>query len=520
MSSALLKTLTAHALLAASLAVPVQASAAWREASTDHFVIYADASEKWLRGFAERLEMFDSGLRHMHGMPSSPAGRSNRLVIYVADSDAAVATLCGPGCRNVSGFYIPQVGGSVAFAPRRTYRGSPDFGSETVLFHEYTHHFLLSNTRLAHPRWLNEGIAELYSTAKVARDGSMCFGHAAQHRAYGLHEGPSLSMEALFEPERYKFSVGQAEVFYGRSWLLAHYLMFEPSRVGQLSNYANLFNSGETSLQAAQEAFGDLEQLEKDLNRYLARPTLQCRIVAAEYLSAGRIDMRTLGAGEAAMMKVRMRAASAPMRQQAESLAPDARRAARGYDDDAGVQAVLARIEYDDGHLAEADAAADRALAAGPDSLDALLCKGRVAVRRLVATRSDDLASWNAARTWFAKANRVDPYDAEPLYRFFRTFEQRGEPPSENAATALTRAFELSPQDDDLRWTYARHLLNHNRTAEARVVLLPLAYGPHRNGANPALAVVKAIDAGATGPEALKAISGDGSAVESQADPQ
>ena len=38
------------------------AHAEWLEASTDHFLIYANAKEEWMRDYATTLERFDRGL--------------------------------------------------------------------------------------------------------------------------------------------------------------------------------------------------------------------------------------------------------------------------------------------------------------------------------------------------------------------------------------------------------------------------------------------------------------------------
>ncbi len=50
----------------AALAAVQPANAAWREASTDHFVIYSEQTENSLRDFATRLERFDKNDSHLH----------------------------------------------------------------------------------------------------------------------------------------------------------------------------------------------------------------------------------------------------------------------------------------------------------------------------------------------------------------------------------------------------------------------------------------------------------------------
>lgn len=502
------------AFLIVQASTSARAATEWREASTDHFIIYADASEKWLRAFAERLEKFDSGLRIIFGRNMPASDHSNRLVIYVVENEKAVANLYGKNSRNVAGFYVPHVGRSIAFTPHKT---DQIMKAEVVLFHEYTHHFLLSNLNYAFPRWVNEGFAEFNATAEVARDGSMCFGQAAQHRAVGLLLGAKLPLDVVLNPGTRKFSDREEDIFYGRSWLLLHYLQFETARNGQLLAYLNLFNSGKSSLEAAQETFGDLEKLDNDLDLYVSRKQLMCRKITADKLTVGAIAMRTLTAGEAATMAVRMRSQRGVMNeQQALSLVSEARKAATPFANDPGAQTVLAEVEYQAGNLDEAEVAADRALTANPETLQALLYKGRVAIQKLKNAKSNDASDWAKARGWFVKANRLDHDAAEPLYLFSLSFIVQGEQPTENAAAALALAFTLSPQDQGLRWIYAQHLLNNNRTAEARTTLLPLAYDAHQSGDNIALTMVRAIDAGATGQAVFDAATNDGSPKDSQ----
>ncbi len=509
------------ALAAAAALAPASAAAEWREAATDHFIIYADAPEKWLHGFAERLEKFDSGMRRIQQMDTPPEAKSNRLVIYVVANGEAAAKLCGPSCPNVTGFYVPRIGGSIAFTPRSvdgpTTQG---FNVDQVLFHEYTHHFLLANTGVAHPRWLNEGFAEFNSTAQVARDGSMCFGAPAQHRAYALLEGQKMPVETVLDPGQRIMSLKEGDVFYGRSWLLLHMLLFEETRRGQLAAYLKLFNSGKGSIEAAREAFGDLKLLDKDIERYLARRSILCRRIAAENLAVGAITLRTLTPGEAATMPVRIRSQRGVRDEEAKALVPDGRKAATPFAADPGAQEVLARIEFDAGNWTEAEAAADRALAADPRRREAMLIKGRVALERLEEAASDEAKAWTAARAWFIRANQLDTNAAEPLYWFFMGFIRQREQPTKNAGLALERAYQLSPQDFGLGWMYAQYLLNSDtdRTAEARAVLLPLAYDPHQHGENRALRMIGAIDRGAKGQDVFEAARAKGDAAEVEAE--
>ena len=93
--------------------------------------------------------------------------------------------------------------------------------AQTILFHEYGHHFLLGSYLLAYPAWFSEGYAEFVSTAQIGD--RLSIGAAAQHRARGLLMGPGLPASVLFDPQSRKtLSNEQMDALYGCGWLLTH----------------------------------------------------------------------------------------------------------------------------------------------------------------------------------------------------------------------------------------------------------------------------------------------------------
>jgi hypothetical protein len=171
-----------------TLLLPTAASATWREASTPHFVIYSEESAESLRAFATRLERFDGAMRLMRGMGDPPIGPSNRLTIYVVPNVGSVQRIAGRHAANVAGFYVPRASGTIAVVPRSAGEsGVFDMNAQTVLLHEYSHHFMMSeHATAAYPAWYIEGFAEFNATTEFNKDGSIGFGLPALHRAYGL----------------------------------------------------------------------------------------------------------------------------------------------------------------------------------------------------------------------------------------------------------------------------------------------------------------------------------------------
>lgn len=491
------------AALLAALVAAVPARAEWMRASSRHFVIHADASEPELRDLATRLERFDGALRRFHGLGDNPAAAANPVTIYVTSSFKAVRRLAGR--KDVGGFYVPRADGAVAFTPRVGDAGPNDVTAQIVLFHEYAHHFLLGNFALAYPAWYAEGYAELMSTAEIAPD-RVWLGLAANHRAYGLllakNEMPAAS---LFAPPQ-RIGDLQQEQLYGRGWLLTHYLTFDAERRARLGRYLALLNAGVPTLDAARRAFGDLDRLDAELAAYLAEPTIPVVRFAVANLPPVQVAVRRMTAGERALIELRMASERGVDDKTARPLYARAKRAAVPAND-AEAQGWLAEMAFDAGFDDEAEAAADRALAADPRSVQALMYKARVHLRRAVAAQAADPAVWAEAQSWIARASAVQPDAAGPLVLFHQSFGMAKAKPSAEAVAGLRRAFALVPQDPLLRLAVVQQELDDEKVEDAKRALRPLAFDPHLGADNPAAKLLALLEAGETGENALEALA-------------
>ncbi len=488
------KALLAFVLPVAAAAAP--ADAAWRQASTDHFVIYSEASAKELQAYATRLERYDQAMRYIRGLPDAKPSPANRLTVFVVPNLSSVKKLYGKGGSGVAGFYTGRATGSVAVTPRSAGGGTQfDLDADIVLFHEYAHHFMMQNYPGVFPAWLIEGFAEFNSTARVEKDGSVGIGLPANHRAYSLAGYNPLPLEKMMTASSAELKPDQRDALYSRGWLLTHYLTFEPSRKGQLTAYLAALNKGTNSLDAAKAAFGDLAKLDKELVNYLHRSSLVYLKLTPDRIKIGPVEVRELNAAEASVMNVRIRSKRGVDDAEARALVPLARAAAAPHPKDVLAQVTLAEAEYDAGNLAEAEAAADRALAADPKSIEALIYKGRAKIAAAAAAKAVDAATWKEARKWIVAANRLEPDDPEPLLLYYSSFMEQGEQPTPTAALGLVRALELAPQDKGLRMMVARQHLIDGEAAQARAALAPIAYDPHAGEMGQAVsAVIAAID--------------------------
>jgi tetratricopeptide (TPR) repeat protein len=284
---------------------------------------------------------------------------------------------------------------------------------------------------------------------------------------------------------------------YSRGWHLTHYLAFEPSRRGQVTRYLQGIQRGERPLDSAKAAFGDLKKLDRELAKYLGRKTLPVQAIPAAQITTGPIALRPLSPGETASIGIRMRTDAQPTEGQARFIAGDARGVVRKFPNDPVPLTALAAAEFRAKHYKESLAAADRAIAADPKSLKALVFKGRSLMEQ--AKKNPAAADWTAIRGWFAKANRLDPDAAEPLMLFFQSYVEQGARPTATAVEGMLYALEMAPFDRDLRLMAVRQLLADGKIPAGRAAFGPIAYNPHAGkSARPNLEIMAKIAAGDT----------------------
>ena len=185
------------------IAFSVPAHADWHVAESDNFVIYADDQAKDLQAFGEALESYNAALNLLSKREATKPSPSNRLTIFVVGSQNEIGKLADDKSKTIAGFYIPRAGSSVAFVPDIRMRGRETDWSMTVLLHEYAHHYFISNTTIAMPRWVDEGAAEFFASAKFERDGGLSIGRPARHRAAELAYARDVSVEELVDPKLY-----------------------------------------------------------------------------------------------------------------------------------------------------------------------------------------------------------------------------------------------------------------------------------------------------------------------------
>ncbi|MBM0169072.1 DUF1570 domain-containing protein [Altererythrobacter sp. C41] len=486
---------------AAFIAVLVSgpAHAEWLEATSPHFTVVGDMSERELRERTVALEQYDAMLRYVLN-----AEEAVPVTVFIVSGLGAVQDALGSGARNAAGFYSATAQGANAVVPERLGYYREDFNPRVVLFHEYAHHMLLTNVEIFMPGWAQEGLAEMFATAKIEDDGGVVIGDKNDSRADEMFGAHRWSVERMllsdFEPPKNPYDNIEK---YSRGWALAHYLWMSGERPNQYGEFIAELNRTVDPVASGKKVFGDLDRLDSELDRYIRMHKYKLARFGPELIGKpAEVAIRRLSEGEAAMLDYRMTSTLGVTGETAGPLAAKARPVAARFPDSVPVQTWLAEIEYDAKNYDAAAAAADRVLAMDPQSLFAMVYKGRVAMQRALAAQEPALAK--EARRWFLKANRIDPDHALPFMLYYDSFGAMGQTPPSDAVTGLYRAVTLVPQDTTLRIRAAVALLREGDVESARRIIAPAAFAAESLGENSALQLVKTMQE-TLDPEALLA---------------
>ncbi|MEL7060174.1 MAG: tetratricopeptide repeat protein [Acidobacteriota bacterium] len=382
MTTLRLSILVFGAILWAVLNGPVEAQPddldRWIEAESRHFAVLSNAEPAIATETVVRLEAFRTLFSRLADGFDLRSPAPTVLVAfrdgesfspYKTRADGEGTRILGQfGARPEANILTLDVGAHAA-------------GAWPVVLHEYTHHLVTHNIPGA-PLWLNEGLAEYYSTFEMDNDGRARVGQPVERHLQWLGRDPELDLAGVLAADSGEARVhGPREVgrFYAVSWLLAHYLLSSgPERLDQLAGFLILVALGDDPEDALNEAFDlDVGELEEVLRAYLA----------------GTLPSATIDLGGPATADVRLRPvepADVLTRLGELALLVGAQeRAGRHFDLALAIEPEHAEAAIGQatrwaiaGRLDEADVAWQDAVARGLDRPLPLLLAGRHALRR------------------------------------------------------------------------------------------------------------------------------------------
>ena len=243
----------------------------WYESRTAHFHTYSCGPQREVAKLTARLEQFQDAYAMLAG---AQAVSSPPVVVMAYPNHAAMEP------------FLPLYHGRPANLDAFFLRGSDEnlivlclladgTPSMATVYHEYAH-LLLRHNQQFWPVWLNEGMAEVYSTFEVAGNSGVRIGTPIQHHLRVLAHSPLWTLLTLFKVTHDSPEYNEDEhqgVFYAESWLLTHYLMLgpNPARRARFGLLTTLLRQGQSPVQAFTNAFQTtLPAMESELRAYLA----------------------------------------------------------------------------------------------------------------------------------------------------------------------------------------------------------------------------------------------------------
>jgi len=241
--------------------------------------------------------------------------------------------------------------------------GSADH-ERPIAVHAYLH-LLMKRLEIKVPSWLNEGIAEVYSTI-TPYAGKVAVGAVSKGRAYALNVDKWLETNRMFAVHPGSPDYGGKQhsgAFYAQSWLSVHMLMLSPTYSPKFSDFLAAMTSGSDSAAALEKVYGkSVGEFTRDLQAYYRSGELRVALFDTRFAKVGGAEPRKA--------------------------------------EDFVVELHLARIRASTGHADEALARLERLAAASPNRWEAQDALGQVAWRK---------GKIEQARTAFRKAVELKP---------------------------------------------------------------------------------------------------------------
>jgi Flp pilus assembly protein TadD len=458
-------------LLLVFAVLPSVAQAEWRRAESPHFVMFSEESERGLRNRISQLEDFHALLVQMTRVEESLA--TNKLHVYVVRSHRELETVRRVP-RNIAGYYVASTEGILAVVNAE----AEGPRSNEVLFHEYAHHFMMQYLTAPYPAWYVEGFAEYLSTAKLERE-RIDIGLYSPGRIYSASQGPWLPLERIISAGPEGLNAEGAAAYYAQAWLMTHYFFSTPERQAAMLRYLALAGS-QPPAQALTTATGkSLEQLTRELRRYISGGSIAYRRMARNGPTATAVTITTMPRSAddlllyAAALRIGLSNDVAP------TMLARIRTAAQRHAADPLARRTLAYAETLHGDRAAALRLLEALTAEAPNDAELLYLRGRLHFENAQQGGNRE-AELRAARQWFGRAHRADPNQFQSLYRFALTHGEGAQATSENTANALLLAQQLAPQVVEIRLNAASLQIARGKIDYAEALLRPVLNDPHQ----------------------------------------
>ena len=260
--------------LAASILAswPVDAAAEWRFLHTEHFHLVGDVSARQLRDVALRFEQFRDIAARLNLAPTSPQAASPLTILVFRNGKSFEPFMPRDSGRvlDTAGMFVD--GPDSVYIAVRLDRGESSFRSVS---HEYAH-LLMKSVFPGAPPWLNEGMAEFYSTLRITGERSALIGYPVTAHVRLLRQA-SMPLTQMFaataRSSEYIGTPAARLLLYAQSWAVIHHA-FQSSRSKEVVELARKLVDGADVDAAVQATYGmSVSELERRVLGYIRNGT-------------------------------------------------------------------------------------------------------------------------------------------------------------------------------------------------------------------------------------------------------
>jgi tetratricopeptide (TPR) repeat protein len=434
----------------------------WIEVRSPHFTVITDAGDGRGRHVAAQFErmrwVFQSSLPAANLDPANP-------IVVIAVKDRKDMEALEPAAYLAKGQV--SLGGLFSHSTDKNYiLVRLDGGGEhpySIVYHEYTH-LMEGSAAEWMPLWLNEGLAEFFENTDID-DKAVLLGEPSLNALLLLQQNRLIPLPVLFKVDAtspYYHEEQKGDMFYAESWALTHYLEAADfhDHGNRIGKYLALTSRGTDAVTAAEQAFGDLTQLEASLAAYTreGRYSYFRKSTAGVQLNEASFAVTALSAADADAIRADFLAYMGRA-DDARSLADAALKADAN---NAKAHEAMGRIEFAAGHHEEARKWYAEVAALDPNDYVAQYYTGALAV---MAGASDE-----EAESHLRAAIRANPRFA-PAYDALATLlsEQRNK--LDQAHMMELQAIALDPSSLHYRLNTAHILMEQEQFDAAEQVL-------------------------------------------------
>jgi tetratricopeptide (TPR) repeat protein len=453
-------------------AAPPDGGAKWTMVRTAAMTVIGDQPAEALRDVAIQIEQFRTVVGGL--IPNAGHPPSLPTIVFVF------------GTRKAMQPFLPVANGRTADVAGYFQRSSDvnhivlsleGFEESTsVVYHEYTHLLLVSAVRSV-PIWLNEGLAEYYSSYTLSRDArTAVIGRVIDWRVEMLREKwlPLADVLVIDSATALHDASQRRSLFYSEAWALTHYLLTQvPDGAAKINRYVVAVAEGQSPSEAFVDAFGATPaDFDRQLKTYIRQPAF----TATRFTFKDRIQVdapgppRSLTATEVdawlgdLQRRIDRRSEAVGRIETAAAVQPDS----------APAQLSLGLLRIDEGRTDEGIGALERARSLAPDDFVIQYLHG-VSLLKLdeVGNRRHTAAALLSLQR--AVALRRDSPDAIAWLAFAQMLDDKTLP---DARESIQRAIELAPGRLDYRLRLADVSILQGDFDEARALLTALARVP------------------------------------------